>query len=513
MARRKNSKRKASLEKRKASLEIEQTPGKPVINRLTPVSILSQDEVESLHQASLKVLAEHGIQFSLSEARAILKTAGAEVQDSDGMVRFDPDMLMDYLAKAPAAFTLHARNPAHDLRLGDRHVNFSSVSSAPHCTDTLKGRRTGNREDFENFLRLTQTVNVAHGSAGYPVEPIDIPVPVRHLYATRAILALTDKTFRLYNHNRQRTLDVLEMTRIAHNLSAEAFIEKPCVFASINPNSPREYDESMLWGMIECARAGQVLMISPFILAGAMAPVSVAGALVQQNAEALAGIAFCQMVRAGTPVTYGGFVSNADMKSGAPAFGTPEHVKTTLVIGQMARRYNLPYRSANANASNAVDAQAAYESQMCLWACLMSGATYVYHGLGWLEGGLSASFEKFIVDAEMIQGLTEVLKPIDLSAKELAVDVIGQIPPGGHFFGSNHTIERYEHAFYHPMLSDWRNFETWNEAGALDATQRAAGIVKTLLHQYQPPAMDQDVALALDDFVARRESQGGAPVQ
>jgi len=239
MARRKTSKRKASLEKRKASLEIEQTPGRPVLNRLTPVSILSQDEVESLHQASLKVLAEHGIQFSLSEARAILKTAGADVRDSDAMVRFDPDMLMGYLAKAPAAFTLHARNPAHDLRLGDGHVNFSSVSSAPHCTDTLKGRRAGNREDFENFLRLTQAVNVAHGSAGYPVEPIDIPVPVRHLRATHTILALTDKTFRLYNHSRQRTLDVLEMTRIAHNLSEEAFVEKPCVFASINPNSPR----------------------------------------------------------------------------------------------------------------------------------------------------------------------------------------------------------------------------------------------------------------------------------
>jgi trimethylamine--corrinoid protein Co-methyltransferase len=288
MARRKTSKRKASLEKRKASLEIEQTPGRPVLNRLTPVSILSQDEVESLHQASLKVLAEHGIQFSLSEARAILKTAGAEVQDSDGMVRFDPDMLMDYLAKAPAAFTLHARNPAHDLRLGDGHVNFSSVSSAPHCTDTLKGRRAGNREDFENFLRLTQAVNVAHGSAGYPVEPIDIPVPVRHLYATRAILALTDKTFRLYNHSRQRTLDVLEMTRIAHKLSEEEFVEKPCVFASINPNSPREYDESMLWGMIECARAGQVLMISPFILAGAMAGAK-AGAIFGPKGKLIGG--------------------------------------------------------------------------------------------------------------------------------------------------------------------------------------------------------------------------------
>ena len=328
--------------KRRAPEGIEQLPARPVINPINPVSLLSEDEAESLHQASLKVLAEHGVQFSLPEARAILKTAGAEVRESDGMVRFDPDMLMDYVAKAPSGFTLHARNPIHDLHLDNRHVNFSSVSSAPHSTDTLKGRRAGNREDFENFLRLTQAVNVAHGSAGYPVEPIDIPVPVRHLQATRAILALTDKTFRLYNHTRQRALDVLEMARIAHNLSEEEFVEKPCVFASINPNSPREYDESMLWGMIECARAGQVLMISPFILAGAMAPASIAGALVQQNAEALAGIAFCQIVRAGTPVTYGGFVSNADMKSGAPAFGTPEHVKTTLVIGQMARRYNLP---------------------------------------------------------------------------------------------------------------------------------------------------------------------------
>jgi len=506
MARRKTSKRKAPR-------GIEQSPTGGVINPINPVSLLSEDEAESLHQASLKVLAEHGVRFSLPQAHAILKTAGADVRESNGMVRFDPDMLMDHVAKAPSGFTLHARNPTHDLHLGNRHINFSCVSSAPHSTDTLNGRRGGNREDFENFLRLTQMINVAHGSAGYPVEPIDIPVPVRHLQATRTILALTDKTFRLYNHNRQRTLDVLEMARIAHNLSKEEFVEKPCVFASINPNSPREYDESMLWGMIECARAGQVLMISPFILAGAMAPVSIAGALAQQNAEALAGIAFCQMIRPGTPVTYGGFVSNADMKSGAPAFGTPEHVKTTLVIGQMARRYNLPYRSANANASNAVDAQATYESQMCLWACLMSGATYVYHGLGWLEGGLSASFEKFIIDAEMIQGLTEVLKPIDLSPEELAVDVIGEIPPGGHFFGSRHTIERYEHAFYHPMLSDWRNFETWSEAGALDATQRAAAIVKRLLAEYQPPAMEEETALALDEFVARREAEGGAPIQ
>ena len=341
----------------------------------------------------------------------------------------------------------------------------------------------------------------------------DIDVPIRHLHATRSIVTLTDKTFRLYNHNRQRTLDALEMTRIVHGLGRDAFEKTPCVFASINPNSPREYDASMLWGMIECALAGQALMISPFILAGAMAPSSLAGALAQQNAEALAGIAFCQMVRAGTPVTYGGFVSNADMKSGAPAFGTPEHVKTTLVIGQMARHYGLPYRAANANASNAVDAQAAYESQMCLWACLVSGATYVYHGLGWLEGGLSASIEKFIVDAEMIQGLVEAIRPIDFSPEELAVDAIGEIPPGGHFFGSAHTIERYEHAFYHPMLSDWRNFESWSEAGAPDAAQRAAQIADNLLKAYEAPPLDDSIALELDEFIAKREAEGGAPLQ
>jgi trimethylamine--corrinoid protein Co-methyltransferase len=506
MPRRKSSKRAKQR-------GIEQLPSGPVVNPLTPISILSEDEVASLHSASLEVLQKHGLRFSLPKARAILKEAGADVSESDAMVRFDPDLVMEYVAKAPPAFTLHARNPAHDLFLDNRHINFSCVSSGPHATDTLKGRRGGNREDFENFLRLTQMVNVAHGTAGYPVEPIDIDVPIRHLHATRAIVTLTDKSFRLYNHNRQRTLDVLEMTRIAHGLSAEAFRETPCVFASINPNSPREYDESMLWGMIECALAGQVLMISPFILAGAMAPSSLAGALTQQNAEALAGIAFCQMVRAGTPVAYGGFVSNADMKSGAPAFGTPEHVKTTLVIGQMARHYGLPYRAANANASNAVDAQAAYESQMCLWACLISGATYVYHGLGWLEGGLSASIEKFIVDAEMIQGLIEAIRPIDFSAEELAVDTIGEIPPGGHFFGSAHTIERYEHAFYHPMLSDWRNFETWAEAGAPDATRRAAEIAARLLKEYQPPPLDESIALALDEFIAKREAEGGAPLQ
>ena len=505
MSRRRTKERKAP--------GLEQSDFQRIINPLTRLNIMSEEEENALHSASMQLLAEHGIRFSLAKARALLKTHGAHVDEASQMVRFDPDLILESIAKAPRGFTLKARNPKHDLPLDDRHINFSSVSSAPNATDLQNGRRSGNQLDFENFLRLTQSVNAAQGSAGYPVEPIDIPVPVRHLHATRSILTLTDKTFRVYNHSHERTLDVLEMARLAHGLTETEFAQSPRVFASINPNSPREYDESMLWGMMACAEAGQALMISPFILAGAMAPASLAGALTQQNAEALAGIAFCQLVKPGTPVTYGGFVSNADMKSGAPAFGTPEHVKTTLVIGQMARRYGLPYRAANANASNTVDAQAAYESQMCLWACLLSGATYVYHGLGWLEGGLSASFEKFIVDAEMIQGLVKSIEPIDFSKDELAVDAIGEVSPGGHFFGSAHTIERYEQAFYHPLLSDWRNFEAWTEAGALDASQRAGQIVKDLLDRYEQPALEQDRLEALDDFVARREAEGGAPLQ
>jgi trimethylamine--corrinoid protein Co-methyltransferase len=265
--------------------------------------------------------------------------------------------------------------------------------------------------------------------------------------------------------------------------------------------------------MIELARCRQPVMITPLTLAGAMAPVTLAGALVQQNAEALAGLAFVQMVGPGTPMMYGGFTSNVDMKSGSPAFGTPEYVKATLVGGQLARRYRVPYRSSNVNASNAPDAQAAYESQMSLWASVLAHANFVHHGLGWLEGGLCASFEKFVIDAEMLQGMAEVLRPVSVSAADLAVDAIEAVGPGGHFFGSPHTMERYETAFYQPMLSDWRNFESWQEAGAVDATRRAHGIYRRLLAGYQQPPLDDAVKESLDSFVARRKEEGGAPMQ
>ncbi len=244
-----------------------------------------------------------------------------------------------------------------------------------------------------------------------------------------------------------------------------------------------------------------------------MAPVTLAGALTQQNAEALAGMAFVQLVEPGAPVMYGGFTSNVDMKTGSPAFGTPEYAKAALIGAQLARRCRVPFRSSNVNASNAPDAQAVYESQMSLWAAVMGHANFVHHALGWLEGGLSASFEKFILDAEMIQMMAEFLKPVEVNPAELALEAIQDVGPGGHFFATAHTLERYEHAFYQPLVSDWRNFETWSEDGAADATRRAHRLYKRLLKEYRQPPLDPAVREELHEFVARRKAEGGAPVQ
>ena len=258
---------------------------------------------------------------------------------------------------------------------------------------------------------------------------------------------------------------------------------------------------------MEAATNGQAVSLTPFTLSGAMSPTTIPGALVQQNAEALAGIAFTQAVAPQAPVFYGGFTSNVDMKTGAPAFGTPEYTKATLVGGQLARRYNLPYRSSNTNAANAVDAQAAYESQMSIWGAVMGHANLVHHAAGWLEGGLTASFEKAVLDAEMLQMIAEVLQPLVIDDDSLAFDAIAEVQPGGHFFGARHTLERYETAFYSPMLSDWRNFETWQEDGAKTATERANRIWKELIRSFEPPPLDPAINEELEAFVRRRKEE------
>jgi trimethylamine--corrinoid protein Co-methyltransferase len=488
-----------------------QAPFRPLRNPYPPFEILSADQIEAIHHASLQVLAEIGMNFLLADARQILKDAGCTVEPAGTRVRFDPAWIEAKVALAPAAFTLHARNPERSVHVGDNAINFSLVASAPHVSDLEGGRRTGNFADYCNLLKLGQSLNICHMLAGYPVEPVDLPPATRHLDSVAAMATLTDRTLYGYALGAVRIGDSLEITRIARQATPEQLLAEPSMTTVVNANSPLQYDGPMLEGVIEMARHNQPVIFTPFTLAGAMAPITVAGALVQQNAEALAGIAFAQCIRPGCPVVYGSFTSNVDMKTGAPAFGTPEYAKATIASGQLARRYRLPYRASNANASNAPDAQSVYESEMSIWPCVLAHTNIVKHSLGWLEGGLCTSYEKIILDAEMLQLIAAFLEPLETGADALALDAIREVGPGSHYFQAAHTMARYEHAFYAPLISDWRNFETWQEAGSLDATQRANRTWKALLAAYEPPPLDPAIAEEIEAFVARRKEEGGAP--
>ena len=492
---------------------IDQLPFQQVENPFSPVEILSDEQLHRIHEASLTVLEEIGINFLLDEAREILKKAGADVEEDGTRVRFDRELILESIAKAPSEFTIHARNPARNIKIGGRWVAFSTVAGPPNASDIQGGRRSGNFKDYCNFIRLAQCVNAVHAISGHPVEPLDLDPRTRHLDTARMSLTLTDKVFRCYSLGRERVMDLLEITRISRMLDWQGLAEHPSLYTVVNVNSPLQYDIPMLWGIIELAKMNQVVVITPFTLAGAMAPITLAGAITQQNAEALAGLAFSQIVNPGAPVMYGGFTSNVDMKTGSPAFGTPEYVKATLIGGQFARFYKIPYRSSNVNASNAPDVQAAYESQMAIWSSVMGHANLVHHALGWLEGGLCASFEKFIIDAEMLQGMVEVMKPVVVDDDTIGIDAMREVGPGGHYFSTQQTMERFETEFYRPILSDWRNFETWFEDGAVDSTQRANRIYQQLLAEYQQPDLDPAILQELDEFIEiTKKERSSAPL-
>jgi trimethylamine--corrinoid protein Co-methyltransferase len=494
---------------RRGGSGLRQLPWRSYRNPYKPVEVLRPEQIEKIHEASLRILEEIGMEFLDAEALAILEKAGAEVESGSQRVRLDRGLVLESVAKTPPAVTLHARNPAHNLTFGENHVNFGSVASAPNVSDLDRGRRPGSFEDYCNLLRLTQSFNVVQFIGGYPVEPADLPASTRHLDAHLAAITLTDKLWHPYSLGRRRIADAIEMICIARGIGKEQLKREPSLFSIVNSNSPLRLDGPMLQGLMEMARHGQPVVLTPFTLSGAMSPATIAGALAQQNAEALAGITMIQLVAPGAPAMYGGFTSNVDMKTGAPAFGTPEYTRAAMAGGQLARRYGLPYRSSNACAANAVDAQAAYESEMSLWGAVMGGANMVLHAAGWMEGGLVASFEKFILDVELLQMMGEFLQPIEVSDETLGLDAIAEVGPGGHFFGTAHTLARYETAFYAPILSDWRNFETWREAGALDTAKRAHGLWKQVLAEFQPPPLDPGIREALEDFVARRKAEGG----
>jgi trimethylamine--corrinoid protein Co-methyltransferase len=488
---------------------VQQLPRRKLKRLFPAMEIVSADELESIHHASLKVLSEIGMDFTLPEARDMLKKAGAKVEGE--RVRFDPAMVEELIASVPSEFTFHARNPENNQRIGGNNISFGTVASPPNASDMDGGRRTGNYHDYKNFLRLGQYFNCIGFLSGYPVEPIDIHASIRHLEALRDMVMLTDKPFHAYSLGRERIRDGIEIARIGRGISQEQLEREPSLFTIINTNSPLKLDTPMLQGILEMSSRNQIVCVTPFTLAGAMAPVTVAGALVEQNAEALAGIAFTQLVRKGAPVIYGGFTSNVDMKSGAPAFGTPEYMKATVVGGQLARRYKVPFRTSNTCAANTVDAQAAYESVFSLWGLTMGGGNLIMHGAGWLEGGLVASFEKFILDCDLIQMVSEFMQPLETTEDALGVEAIREVGPGGHFFGAQHTLARYTNAFYSPIVSDWRNNQQWLAAGKPEAWQKANAVWKQALADYQEPPIDAAVRDELNAFVEKRKAEGGAP--
>ncbi len=494
---------------RRDGTALRQVPWSALRNPYQAIKVLSEEQVEAIHDASMRILEEIGMDFLHPEALEILARKGAEVEPGSERVRLDRGLVQEALSHAPAQFTLHGRNPARNLTVGANFINFATVASAVNVFDLERGRRDGNFRDYCDLVRLAQSFNIVHLFGGYPVEPIDLPTETRHLDATLAVITLSDKVFHGYSLGRARILDSIEMARIARGISRAELERQPSLFSVVNTLSPLRLDGPMIEGVIEMARCNQPVVVTPFTLSGAMSPVTLAGALAQQNAEALAGITLAQLVNPGAPVVYGGFTSNVDMKSGAPAFGTPEYMRAALAGGQLARRYGLPYRSSNANAANVVDAQAAYESEMSLWGAVMGHANIVVHGAGWLEGGLCASFEKMIVDAELLQMMAELFRPIEVDEETLGLEAIREVEPGGHFFGAAHTLERYETAFYTPMLSDWRNYGTWEGDGARNATERAHRLYRKVLAEFEPPPLDPAIREELEDFVARRTREGG----
>ncbi len=486
---------------------IPQLPFRTLTNPFTPLEVLSADHVEEIHRTSLRILAEVGVEVLGDRAIDKLAAAGATVDRSNRRVRMDDALIEELIATAPSEFTLHARNPERDVVLGGRHLVFSSVGGPAFVTDLDRGRRPGTWQDFQDYVALISTLNVIHQEAGGPLEPTDLPVETRHLDMYACLATTLDKTWHCLGFGATVVEDALEIVGLARGVSREELAAHPSLITIINTNSPLRLDGPMSDGLIAMAEAGQAVVATPFTLAGAMTPVTMAAAIAQQNAEALFCVALTQIVRRGAPVVYGAFTSNVDMRTGSPAFGTPEYVKGAIASGQMARRYGLPWRSSNATASAVVDAQAAYESEMAVWGAMMGGVNLLYQGAGWLEGGLTASYEKLIVDAEILQMMSEVLQPVVVDEASLGLAAIAEVGPGGHFFGSAHTLERFETAFYRPILSDWRNYETWLDDGAQTATQRANRIWKQLLAEFVPPSLDPSAAEALADFVARRKRE------
>ncbi|MFZ1726934.1 MAG: trimethylamine methyltransferase family protein [Albidovulum sp.] len=468
------------------------------------LEILNEEALEIIERNAETVLEEIGVNFVENPgALELWKAAGADVKGE--RVRIPRGLARQLCKTAPSSYVQHARNPERNVTVGGKGLVLAPVYGPPFVRDAEGGRRYATIADFQKFVKLGYMSKWLHHSGGTVCEPTDVPVNKRHLDMLLAHMTLSDKPYMGSVTEPSRAADSVEMSKI---LFGDDFVDQNTVMTSlININSPMTFDGIMMGALEVYAKANQACIISPFIVGGAMAPVSVAGTLTQVLAEVLAGVAYSQLVRQGAPIIMGAFVTSIDMNSGAPTFGTPEASLITYGAGQLARRLNLPYRSAGGFAGSKLpDAQAAYESANSLNMGLLAGVNFMLHACGWLEGGLVSSFEKFVMDADQLGVLHHLAKGVDVSEDAQAMDAIREVGPGGHYLGCAHTQANFKEAFWRTELFDYKPFETWDEEGARDTVTLAGNRVAKLLNDYRKPAMDAGIEEALNDYVARKKA-------
>jgi trimethylamine--corrinoid protein Co-methyltransferase len=480
-------------------------PSFPTLERRIPVYEIVPDEaIELIHDASCKILEEVGIDFRDDEAARMWKAAGADV---DGYrVRIDRALLMDLIARVPCEFTLHARNPERTVRVGGNNSIFVPMYGAPYVRDLDNRRRYGSLADLNNFHKLAYMTPALHSSSSIICEPMEISVPKRHLHIIHSALTYSDKPFMGIVTAKERAEDVIKMADLVFG---EDFVkDNPVLVAITNCNSPLVWDATMLDAMKVYARHNQPLILAPFALCGASTAASTVCAVAQVNAEALAGVAFTQLIRPGSPQLYGQFMVTVDMKSGAPMGGTPEAAQMMYLMGALARKYKLPWRTSGFHVGSKLnDAQAGYEANMLMHAAILSGANYIWHVAGWLEAGLVAGYSKFVTDAEQLVGWYKYAQGVSFDDFTEAMAAIREVGPQGHFLGTQHTLEHFESAFFMPTLMDFNSFEQWSAEGARDHDTRGREKARAMLAAYEAPPMDEGIAESLADFIARRERE------
>jgi len=479
--------------------------GRPYIVRNIPTyDILSEENLVRIEDTADRILAEIGIEFRDDPvALDHWRRAGASI---DGvLVKFEPGMLREILRSAPATFIQHARNPAKSVEIGGKSVVFSPAYGSPFVMDLDKGRRYGTIEDFRNFVKLAQASPWLHHSGGTICEPVDVPVNKRHLDMVYSHIRYSDRAFMGSVTAESRAEDSIDMARMVFGRD---FVDRNCVvLANVNVNSPLVWDGTMTLALRAYARANQAAVVVPFILGGAMGPVTNAGAIAQSLAETMAGCALTQLERPGAPVIFGNFLSSMSLRSGSPTFGTPEPAIGSMVIGQLARRLNLPLRcSGNFTTSKLPDAQAMNEGTMSMLAAVHCGANFILHSAGFLDGLLSMSYEKFVMDADFCGALHSYLDGVTIDDNQLALDAFREVGPGSHFFGCGHTMANYETAFWDSEIADNEPFEKWEAAGSEDAATRANRKWKAMLADYEAPPLDIAIDEELRDFIARRKA-------